>query len=113
MDHRPKSLRVLVLHNNDYRHLDPESPHYASLADVENAARGVASALSSTGHEAALAGVDADSLHDMLARLDDERPDLVFNLCESLRGDSRHEVVVPSLLELAGVPYTGSGALAL
>src|SRR5438105_13422390 len=105
MGHRPqppaKSLRVLVLHNNDYRHLDPESPHYASLADVENAARGIGEALARRGHAPEIAGVDADTLPELLLRLDEARPDLVFNLCESLRGDSRHAVVVPALLELS------------
>ncbi|MFN7132419.1 MAG: D-alanine--D-alanine ligase, partial [Myxococcales bacterium] len=41
------------------------------------------------------------------------RPDAVFNLCESLGGDSRGEIIVPALLELLGLPYTGSGPLAL
>jgi D-alanine-D-alanine ligase len=36
-----------------------------------------------------------------------------LTLCESLMGDSRGEMVVPALLDLAGIPYTGSPALAL
>ena len=37
----------------------------------------------------------------------------MFNLCESLAGDARHETLLPSLLELAGLAYSGSGPLAL
>ena len=109
----PSSLRVLVLHNNDFAHLDRDRGDFASRADVENAARGIAAALRARGHRAELLGVDGDSLAELLAGLRAAPPDLVFNLCESLCGDSRNEVVVPSLLELSGVPYTGSGPLAL
>jgi D-alanine-D-alanine ligase len=41
------------------------------------------------------------------------RPDVVVNLCESLQGDSRGEMIVPALLDLAGVPYTGNSAFTL
>ncbi|MFO7560792.1 MAG: GNAT family N-acetyltransferase [Desulfobacterales bacterium] len=36
------------------------------------------------------------------------RPDLVFNLVESLDGQGRLISVIPSLLEIMGIPYTGS-----
>lgn len=113
MGPRPTSLSVLVLHNHDYQRQDPEHPGFASRADVENAARQVSQALAARGHLAELASLDGDAVHELLPRLRAARPDLVFNLCESLLGDSRHEVVVPALLDLAGVPYTGSGPLAL
>lgn len=41
------------------------------------------------------------------------RPDAVFNLCETLKGESAHEPVVPMLLEQLGVAFTGSPAHAL
>lgn len=41
------------------------------------------------------------------------QPDLVINLCESLAADSRGEMVVPCLLDMLGLPYTGSSALSL
>jgi D-alanine-D-alanine ligase len=40
------------------------------------------------------------------------RPDLVFNMSEGLEGVSR-EALVPAILELLGVPYTGSDPLTL
>jgi D-alanine-D-alanine ligase len=106
-------LRILVLHNNDFQQLGAERPDFASCADVENAARGVARALEARGHQAELYGVDGATLGELLSRIGRAPPDLVFNLCESLCGDARHEAVVPSLLELLGVPCTGSGSLAL
>lgn len=116
MGPRPPSLHVLVLHNDDYLQLDPADPHYESRADVANVARQVAGALSARGHAAEIASVDVARIPSLLARLDpvrDDRPDLVFNLCESLDCDNRHEIVLPSLFDLAGVPYTGSGPFAL
>ncbi len=39
--------------------------------------------------------------------------DLLFNLCEGLGGDPRHEAHVAGLLELSGIPFTGNGAFPL
>src|ERR1041384_272836 len=36
--------------------------------------------------------------------------DLVFNLCEGIDGEAVHEARVISLLELLGVPFTGSSS---
>jgi D-alanine-D-alanine ligase len=47
------------------------------------------------------------SLPAKLARL---RPDICFNMCEGHFGDSR-EAQVPALLEMMGIPYTGSRVL--
>ena len=107
------SLRIVVLYNNDFLACDPDAHDQTSRADVQNAASGIAQALASRGHFASLRGVDSVDLFATLAELAAEPPDLVFNLCESLAADARHEPVVPSLLELAGIPYTGSGPLAL
>jgi len=41
------------------------------------------------------------------------KPDVVINLCEEALGDSHLEMNVPSMLELLGIPYTGSPPLAL
>jgi D-alanine-D-alanine ligase len=40
-------------------------------------------------------------------------PKFVFNLCEELGGDCELEMCIAALLELMGIPYTGSGPLAL
>jgi D-alanine-D-alanine ligase len=107
-------LRIVVLHNSDYSNCGPDDDvGFSARADVENAAQGVADALVSRGHRADVVGIDLPEIAEVIDAVAGDPPDLVFNLCESLRGDSRHEVVVPSLLELIGVPYTGSGPTTL
>src|SRR5207245_1554566 len=64
-------------------------------------------------HVTTLRGVDGADLLGAVATIAEAPPDVVFNLCESLDADARNEMVVPALLDLVGVPYTGSGAFAL
>ncbi len=47
---------------------------------------------------------------DIIIRLKEEKIDLVFNLCNGIRGESRLSQL-PAVLEYAGIPYTGSSPL--
>ena len=111
----PRRLSVLILHNRDFT--TPDDPEFASRADVENAARHIAAALVERDHAAELyavpAGEPGAAVAEVLATVRARKPDLVFNLVESLDCDAQHEAVLPSLFELCNVRYTGSGPLAL
>lgn len=50
---------------------------------------------------------------EVLAAIGDHRPNLVFNLCESLSDDSRLEVTAAWLLQRLALSFTGSPYLAL
>src|SRR5262245_18151663 len=50
---------------------------------------------------------------EVLNAIGDHRPNIVFNLCESLGGDSRLEATAAWLFERLGLPFTGSPYRAL
>ncbi len=121
-DPEPKNLRelrVLVLHNRDFEGDSSQSAsnsqdmELVSRADVENAAQNIAHALAARGHFVEIKGIDRDDIGELCARLRQDPPDLVYNLCESLAGDARHELVMPVLLDMLEIAYTGSGPLCL
>lgn len=60
-------------------------------------------ALRGLGHEV----IDLEADEALPAKLLARRPDLVFNIAEGRRGRGR-EAQVPALLDLLGIPYTGS-----
>ncbi len=106
-------IRVAVLYNVDYEDCTPDGdPGYAARADVGVVAASIAAELADETHRAYLVPVDGD-LAAMRARLADLEPDCAFNLCESLGGDARLESAVPLVLELLGIPFTGSSPEAL
>jgi D-alanine-D-alanine ligase len=104
-------MHVCVLHNRDHDVLR-EDPGREARADVVRVAGAVAAALSEGGLEVDVLAVGEDPTA-FVRQIQERRPDVVFNLCESLAADSRGEMAVPCFLDLLGVPYTGSPALAL
>ena len=68
----------------------------------------VAGALSDSGHKVSLIGIN-DDLRELLDKLDDQRPDLVFNLCESFADNDVYEMHVTAVLAMLGQPFTGTG----
>ncbi len=81
---------------------------YYSECDSPKTVRAIAKALESSGHT--VFPVEANGhLPQWLKR---KPVDLAFNIAEGFHGEAR-EARVPALLELLGIPYTGSGVLAL
>jgi D-alanine-D-alanine ligase len=79
------------------------------LVDAASEAHDTINAL---GHRASLLRVD-QGVRPFVDALDALRPDIVFNLCEGYRESSAGEIYIAGLLELLGIPYTGSGPMAL
>ena len=84
----------------------PTSDEYAEW-DTHETIDAVASALAALGEVVRL---EADE--HFPERLRSERPDLVFNIAEGLRGVNR-EAHVPAICEFFGVPYSGSDPFTL
>lgn len=72
----------------------------------------VSAALEEAGHTPVPLRVD-ESVSDLVRQVSRCGADLVFNLCESFAEDYRLEVNVAAVLELARVPFTGSGTAGL
>ena len=104
--------RIVVLYNTDY---DAEQAREAGpdITSVRESARAIAGALREAGHVVEIAGVHGVEVYDVLARLHANKPDILFNLCESMDGDPRNEPTFAGLLDLFGIPYTGAELVAL
>lgn len=98
--------RAVVLHD----HVIPESP--ADEQDNLVQAGEVAAALRRLGFTAEMVPFSRD-LHRCLSALRRARPDVVFNLVESLEGDGRLHYTAPALLDACDLPYTGAGTSGL
>jgi D-alanine-D-alanine ligase len=100
--------RVSVLFNNDY-----DGTGATDVVSVEDSSRALAAALVESGFEVDVTGIAGRDVFAVLERLRAAKPDLVFNLCESLAGDPQNEPTLVGLLDLFELPYTGSDLLAL
>ena len=98
----------------DTLHPDWEDADYKKeiAAKAAEAEYDVARALMAQGHDVLMVGVAAQ-LGGMLERLAPFKPQLVFNGCESFRGQARHEYALAAVLEMHGYRFTGSSPTAL
>ena len=76
--------------------------------DSEETIAALRTALEAGGHE--VLPLEADET--IMEQLCETQPEIVFNIAEGLRGESR-EAHVPAICEMLGIHYTGSGPLAL
>ena len=72
----------------------------------------VEKALQNKGYRTSLFNIDGD-IKRLINFIEVQKPDLIFNLCESLMGESLHEMHVAGIYELMNIPYTGAATLAL
>jgi D-alanine-D-alanine ligase len=80
---------------------------FAVLHQVEVVTR----ALLEGGHQTIVFGVD--DVAQLACFLAKDRPDIIFNCCESLNRNAAMEMNVAALYELFAIPFTGSSALSL
>ncbi|MEW6524877.1 MAG: D-alanine--D-alanine ligase [Bacillota bacterium] len=85
-----------------------EPPDANAEYDSESTVLSVAEALRRGGHDVVFIEGDV-SCYDRFLH---SRLDIVFNMAEGIRGESR-ESHVPAILEMLGIPYTGSGVLTM
>ena len=97
-------MRVVVLSNSfsEYNNKEVEE-------DLTMTGDAVIQALQTAGHEAKFYDVN-EKTFELLRKA---KVDFAFNVCERFNGNSFFEPHVAAMLELLGIPYTGSGPLTL
>ncbi|HEV2971738.1 MAG TPA: hypothetical protein VGY55_17300 [Pirellulales bacterium] len=98
-------MDVAILFNDPT--LPREHPDYAQEAGVLESVEAFRTALRAAGHGVREVGV-RDSIAPLLDSLSAERPDVIVNLCEGFAGQTAGEAHLAAVLELSGIPYTGS-----
>jgi len=104
--------RIVVLYNTDFDAQELSEAN-VDVSSVAASARAIHDALVAAGYTSQLRGMHGTDVFEVLAKLRADRPDLVFNLCESMEGDARNEPTLAGLLDLFGIPYTGADMLGL
>ncbi|MBK8780433.1 MAG: hypothetical protein IPO22_01200 [Anaerolineales bacterium] len=108
--HMKRYWKIAVLANiKDETQPKPEGVPPDAFADYDHIETidSLRAALETDGHTTVF--IQAD--RDLPYALREEKPDICFNIAEGLGGDAR-EAQVPALLEMLGIPYTGSRVLA-
>ncbi len=104
--------RIVVLYNTDY---DAEQAANTGpdATSVRGSAKAIAGGLVECGHTVEIIGVHGVEVYATLAKLGAAKPDLLFNLCESMDGEASNEPTFAGLLDLFRIPYTGADLMAL
>ncbi len=106
------TIRVGILFNVPVGPKKGRDVDYLAEVEVLDQVRAVEDAVVRLGFHCELFPL-RDDLEDVIKSLKARRPDVVVNLAEGYMGDSNLEMHVPSILEILGIPYTGSAPLAL
>jgi D-alanine-D-alanine ligase len=102
------SLKKFKLVTVAYSHVErewfPTQSAYEAEVEVEERAREVVEEIRKLGVEAKGSPGDQYFLTNLLV----DKPDLVVNLVDTLRGEDMLQTSVPAALELSNIPYTGA-----
>lgn len=96
---------VAVAYSHVERDMFPTEDAYIAEVEVEDRAAEVIEEVKKLGVE--VKGYKGDQY--LLTNLLVDKPDLVINLVDTLKGKDRLQTSVPAALELSSIPYTGAG----
>ena len=102
-------MRVGIVHNEPIREGEP---NWESSADVLIQAQAVASSLRDLGHDPVMLPFTRKT-EDFMDKLLNESVVSAFNLCESVDENAQFAGHPAAILELAGLPFTGSSSASL
>jgi len=96
---------VVIAYSHVEREWFPTEDSYYAEVEVEDRAKEVAERLKGLGVNVKCLPGDPYFLTNLLV----DKPDLVINLVDTLKGMDRLQTSVPAALELSNIPYTGAG----
>lgn len=105
-----KTLNITVL--VDYATVPDNDPQFLDPTGQTGTEYHVIEALRHLHHEVSAIGV-FDNLEEIIAKLKEHKPDLVFNLTEQYYGERLWDKNIAGLLDMLQIPYTGSGPMAM
>ncbi|MBM4306578.1 MAG: ATP-grasp domain-containing protein [Deltaproteobacteria bacterium] len=106
------NLKVAVLYNLLERLEKGEEKDLLAEEAVHEEIGSIEEGIRSQGYQFFVMAVQ-NEIDPIIHWLKEIRPDVVFNLCESVYGDACMELNIPALLDLLRIPYTGSPPLTL
>ncbi|MEM1586369.1 MAG: ATP-grasp domain-containing protein [Candidatus Bathyarchaeia archaeon] len=105
-------LKVGVMFNFPMKPQRGEDIDYLAETEVMDQVNAVQNALRSLGIDYILLPIK-DDLEDVIRAIKEYKPSAIINLAEGYMGDSSFEMHIPSILEILGIPYTGSTPITL
>ena len=103
---------ILVLYSLPLRCFPDGTPDPIGRKSSLDRLQAVATALRASGYRLQTLEFK-DTWAAVLEKISKSRTDLIFNLCEEFRGHSKLEMNIAALLEMIGIPFTGSSSLVL
>lgn len=101
--------RVAITYSDVRREYFPTEAQFITEKDAEKDAQLIAQYLETLGVTVYLYPGNAD----LPARLCQDRPEMVINLVDSVKGDESLSSAIPGVLELLDLPYTGADILGM
>jgi D-alanine-D-alanine ligase len=102
------NITVLV----DYASIPDDDPEFHDPTGKAVTEYHVIEALRQLGHQVSVIGI-FDNLEEMISKLKEHKPDLIFNLTEQYCGERLWDKNMAGVLDMLQIPYTGSGPMGL
>jgi len=101
--------KIGIIHSEVKREYFPTEAQYITEKDAQKDAEIIASYLRKIGIETFLYPGD----ENLVENLKRDKPEMIFNLADSVKGYEYLSSAIPGVLEVLGIPYTGSDILGL
>lgn len=105
----PGKEKILVVFDSSSPVLPDQNMSELLVGDDWATERNILKTLKELGHSVEVLCI-YDNLEILAEKIKTCRPDIIFNLIESFKGQSYHERDIASFLQLTGIPFTGCGA---